>query len=93
MKGVYMMKPNDLPNTPNVPDEAIREPDTLLANRRELFRKPDDRLRDARDGDPQTLYEDTEPHERLGFRVDDSKPLDLSGNPDTRLEENSGDPY
>lgn len=87
------MKPNDLPNRPNAPDKVLRQPDELLANREELLRTPDDRFKEARDGDPKTLFEDTEPHERMGFRVDDSKPLDLSGDPDTRLENNSGKPF
>lgn len=87
------MKPNDLPNTPDAPDEVLRQPDELLANREELLRTPDDRFREDRDGDPKTLFEDTEPHERMGFRVDDSKLLDLTGDADTRLEKNTGKPY
>lgn len=87
------MKANELPGTPNAPDQVLRTPDELHASAEELLRTPDDRFIEETDGDPQTLYEDLKPHERLGFRVDDSKPLDLSANPDKRIEQNSGKPY
>ncbi|WP_274361442.1 hypothetical protein [Paenibacillus thermotolerans] len=33
---------------------------------------PKDKLKDERDGNPKTVYEDTKAHERIGLRQDDS---------------------
>ncbi len=36
---------------------------------------PNERIVPETDGDPRTVYEDTNAHERLGLRIDDTKDI------------------
>ncbi|GIP37018.1 hypothetical protein J31TS4_02980 [Paenibacillus sp. J31TS4] len=38
---------------------------------------PHDHIEPETDGNPDTIYEDTNAHERLGFRVDDKTQLNI----------------
>jgi hypothetical protein len=51
---------------------------------------PYDPIRDETDGDPQTVYEDTEAHERLGFREIEEIPQD-NATPEERIREDGHD--
>lgn len=42
---------------------------------------PDERLEKETDGNPDTLYEDVDKHERLGFFVNDSEELSKDASP------------
>jgi hypothetical protein len=47
---------------------------------------PKEKLEIETDRNPSSAFEDTAPHERVGIRADDSKPLSSNRNPDDKVD-------
>ncbi|MCS7463366.1 hypothetical protein N0M98_24900 [Paenibacillus doosanensis] len=47
---------------------------------------PNERIEIETDGNPETIYEDTKSHERIGFRADDTTKLRNYGKPNEKLD-------
>ncbi|MBP1156187.1 MULTISPECIES: hypothetical protein [unclassified Paenibacillus] len=47
---------------------------------------PNEKIDKETDGNPETMYEDTRVHERIGFRADDTVPIRNYGQPNEKLD-------
>jgi hypothetical protein len=57
-----------------------------MSSRKEGAVLPKEKLDIETDRNPSTAYEDTAPHERVGVRADDTKPLSSNGNPNDKVD-------
>jgi hypothetical protein len=48
---------------------------------------PDEKIEIEKDKNPSTDYEDTNPHERVGFRVDDTKKIYSTGQLNNNIDQ------